>query len=86
MTEEQLKAMPMVTAGLCSKGCGLAFTHAPAKVAHEKVCKGGTNTATAAALAAAARSPSPTSPATGKAITYETRLLLLGHLGLRDDV
>jgi hypothetical protein len=61
MTEEQLKAMPMVTAGLCSKGCGLAFTHAPAKVAHEKVCKGGTNTATAAALAAAARSPSPTS-------------------------
>ena len=35
--------MPTVTAGLCSKGCGLAFTHAPAKVAHEKVCKGGSS-------------------------------------------
>ena len=46
MSEEQLRAMPTATAGLCAMSCGLSFTHAPAKVAHEKVCKGGTNTTT----------------------------------------
>lgn len=51
MTDEQLRAMPTTTAGLCSKGCGQAFPHAPAKVAHEKVCKGGTNTTANAAAA-----------------------------------
>ena len=44
MTEEQLLTMPQATLGLCSKGCGRTFTHGPAKVQHERVCKGGTNT------------------------------------------
>jgi hypothetical protein len=53
MSEEQLQAQPASTAGFCVKGCGRSFSHAPAKVAHEKVCKGGINPFVNAAAAAA---------------------------------
>ena len=47
MTEEELSATPKSTAGACSKGCGRLFSHAPARVHHEKTCKGGTSNAAA---------------------------------------
>ena len=52
MTEEQLKEQPEATMRHCAKGCGMAFSHAPAKVAHEKVCMGGKAGAAGAAAAA----------------------------------
>ena len=54
MTEEQLSELPTATLGQCSKGCGQVFSHAPAKVAHEKVCKGSSAGASVAAAQAAA--------------------------------
>ena len=54
MTQDQLKELPEATIGQCVKGCGQYFSHAPAKVAHEKVCKGGSAGAARAAAEIAA--------------------------------
>ena len=46
-----------VPLGLCSKGCGKIYAQGPARLNHEKTCKGGSGIGMAKAAAAAAPAP-----------------------------
>ena len=72
LTKEQLERVGTKLKGvLCSKGCGRAFEHAPARVHHEKTCTGGNGYGTPAAVAAAAAEVAAAETVAAEAVAAE---------------
>ena len=72
LTKEQLERVGTKLKGvLCSKGCGRAFEHAPARVHHEKTCTGGHGYGTPAAVAAAAAEVAAAETVAAEAVAAE---------------